>query len=68
LEQQRANNLGVSTGRDVGRAGGGEATAVLTLGYEQYVEGRLKNFQTVYVPTWEGYWPLRTPLPETTNN
>lgn len=38
-------------------------TAVLTLGDEQYVEGRLKNFQTVYAPTWGRLLAITHPAP-----
>lgn len=37
--------------------------AVLTLGDEQYVEGRLKNFQTQYGPTWGRVLPITHPAP-----
>jgi hypothetical protein len=38
-------------------------TAVLTLGDEQYVEGRLKNFQTQYGPTWGRLLSITHPAP-----
>jgi acid phosphatase type 7 len=38
-------------------------TAVLTLGDEQYVEGRLKNFQTMYGPTWGRELKITHPAP-----
>jgi acid phosphatase type 7 len=37
--------------------------AVLTLGDEQYVEGRLKNFQTEYGPTWGRLLSITHPAP-----
>lgn len=37
--------------------------AVLTLGDEQYVQGRLKNFQTQYGPTWGRVLPITHPAP-----
>jgi acid phosphatase type 7 len=36
---------------------------VLTLGDEQYVEGRIKGFRTVYAPTWGRYLPITHPAP-----
>ncbi|MEO7261618.1 MAG: metallophosphoesterase [Jatrophihabitantaceae bacterium] len=40
-----------------------ELAAVLTLGDEQYVEGRLKNFQTEYGPTWGRVLSITHPAP-----
>jgi len=37
--------------------------AVLTLGDEQYVEGRLKSFQTQYGPTWGRVLSITHPAP-----
>jgi hypothetical protein len=37
--------------------------AVLTLGDEQYVEGRLKNFQTQYGPSWGRLLSITHPAP-----
>ncbi len=37
--------------------------AVLTLGDEQYVQGRLKNFQTQYGPTWGRVLSITHPAP-----
>jgi hypothetical protein len=38
-------------------------TAVLTLGDEQYVEGRLKSFETMYGPTWGRFLSITHPGP-----
>jgi hypothetical protein len=38
-------------------------TAVLTLGDEQYVEGRLRNFRTQYGPTWGRRLSITHPAP-----
>ena len=40
-----------------------ELAAVLTLGDEQYVEGRLKNFRTQYGPTWGRVLSITHPAP-----
>jgi hypothetical protein len=41
----------------------GNPTAVLTLGDEQYVTGRLKNFRTQYGPTWGRLLAITHPAP-----